>query len=71
VHGRAKGKHGFTRLTMDQTWGEANTFPFIAYILCLAMGRTPKCHFVMGFPSGSLKIPKVATFATLGAYNFV
>jgi hypothetical protein len=30
-----------------------------------------KCHFVMGFPSGSPEIPKVETLATLGAHNFV
>ncbi len=34
------------------------------------MGPAPKCHFVLGLPSGSPKIPKVGTHVTLGAYNF-
>jgi len=35
------------------------------------MGPAPKCHFVQGFPSGSLEIPKVGTPTTLRAHNFV
>jgi hypothetical protein len=35
------------------------------------MGPTSKWHFVLGFPSGSLEIPKVGIPATLGAHNFV
>jgi hypothetical protein len=30
------------------------------------MGPTPKWHFVLGFPSGSLEIPKIGTFVALG-----
>jgi hypothetical protein len=37
----------------------------------MAMGWAPKCHFVLGFQSGSLEIFKVGTPTTLGAYNFV
>jgi hypothetical protein len=33
------------------------------------MGPAPKCHFVLGFPSWSLKIPIVGTSVTLGAHN--
>ncbi len=57
VHGWTMGKHGFTRLTTDQTWGEATTFPFIILFVhghmaniqmsfCLA---TPKLE-VLKFP---------------------
>jgi len=35
------------------------------------MGPTPKCHFVLGFPSGSPEIPTTGTPMTLGAHNFV
>jgi len=31
----------------------------------------PKCHFVLGFPSGSPKIFKIRTSITLEAHNFV
>jgi len=49
------GKHELIKLTTTQTWGEANTFPLIVYTLCLAMGWTPKCHFVPRV----LKFPKL------------
>ncbi len=35
------------------------------------MGPAPKCHFVLGLPSGSPEIPKVGTPANFGAHNFV
>jgi hypothetical protein len=34
------------------------------------MGPTSKWHFVLGLPSGSLEISKIATPETLGAHNF-
>jgi len=37
----------------------------------MAMGPTPKCHFVLGLPSGNPEIPIVGTLAILGAHNFV
>jgi hypothetical protein len=37
----------------------------------LATRPTPKCYFVLGFPSESLEILIVGTLATLGAHNFV
>jgi hypothetical protein len=40
-------------------------------ILCLAMGPTPKCHFVLGFPSGNPEIPNIRIPTTLEARNFV
>jgi hypothetical protein len=49
---------------------EATTFP-LYYFLCLATGLAPKYHFVMGLPSGSPKIPKNGTLATLEVHNFV
>ncbi len=70
VHKRAMGKHGFTRLTTAQTWGKPPPSP-LQYSLCLATGPTPKRHFVSGFPSWSLEIPKIGTLVILVAHNFV
>ncbi len=42
----------------------------LEYTLCMAMGPTPKCHFVLRLPSGSPEIPKVGTPATLGVHSF-
>ncbi len=70
VHRQATGKHKLTRFTMAQTWGKPPPSP-LQYILCMATRPTPKCHFVLGLPSGSPKIPKVGTLTTLGAHNFV
>jgi len=50
--------------------GQATTFPLIV-LLCLAMGPTLKCHFVLGFPNASFEIPKVEILATLEVHNFV
>jgi hypothetical protein len=35
------------------------------------MGPTPKCHFVLGLPSESPKIPTIGVPTTLGPHNFV
>jgi hypothetical protein len=35
------------------------------------MGLAPKCHFVMGLPSWSPRIPKIETHVSLEAHNFV
>jgi hypothetical protein len=35
------------------------------------MGPAPKCHFVLGLPSGIPEIPKIRTPTTLEAHNFV
>ncbi len=70
VHGRATGKHKFTRFTKAWIWGKPTPFP-LQYSLCLATGPAPKCHFVPRLPSGSLEIPKIGTPMTLGAHNFV
>ncbi len=51
--------------------GEATTFHPLYYTLYMAMGPTPKCHFVLGLPSGNPEIPIVGTLAILGAHNFV
>jgi hypothetical protein len=69
LHEHTTGKHGLTRLTTAWTWEKPLTSP-LEYTLCLAMGPTPKCHFVLRLPNGSPEIPKVGTFATLGAHNF-
>jgi hypothetical protein len=37
----------------------------------MATGLAPKCHCVLGLPSGSPKIPKIGTPTTLEAHNFV
>jgi hypothetical protein len=70
VHGRTTGKHRLIILTTTWTWGKPPPSP-LHYSLCLAMGPTPKCHFVPGLPSGSPEIPKIGTLATLDAHNFV
>ncbi len=70
VHERATSNHKLTKLIAARTWGKPPPSP-LHYTLCLAMGPTPKCHFVPGLPSGSPEIPKVGTFVTLGAHNFV
>jgi hypothetical protein len=64
------GKHRLIRFTMAQTWGKPPPPP-LEYYLCLAMGPTPKCHFVLGLPSGSPEIPEIGTLAILEAHNFV
>jgi hypothetical protein len=47
--------------------GEATTIPFIVFFVT---GLAPKCHFVLGFPSWSLKILKIGTPTILEAHNF-
>ncbi len=47
-------------------WEEA-PLPSLYYILCLSARTTSKCHFSLGFPSGSPKtktliVPKISTF---------
>jgi hypothetical protein len=37
----------------------------------MATGPTPKCHFVLGLPSGSLEIPEIGTPTTMEVHNFV
>ncbi len=64
----ATGKLGLTRLTTAQTWGKPPPSS-LYYIICLATGLAPKCHFVLGLPSGSPEIPIARTPATLGAHN--
>jgi hypothetical protein len=54
----------------DPDLKEATTFPLL-YSLCLAIGPTPKCHFVLGFPSGGPEISKIGIPTTLEAHNFV
>jgi hypothetical protein len=49
---------------------ETITFPLKVFPM-LGHGSTPNCHFVLGLPSWNLEIPKVATFGTLGAHNFL
>ncbi len=66
-------------MSHGQTWthkthhssdlGETTTFPLIIYYVPLHEA-TSKWHFVPGLQSGSPKIAKVGTPATLGAYNF-
>ncbi len=67
VHRLTTSKHGLTRLITAQTWGKSSPFP-LQYSLCLAMERTPKCHFVPGFPP---EIPKIRIPVTLEAHNLV
>ncbi len=67
--GRATGKFRFIRLTTARTWGKPPPSP-LHYILCMAIGLTPKCHFVPRLPSGNLEIPTTGTPTTLGAHNF-
>jgi hypothetical protein len=64
-------KHGFTRFTMTQTWGETTTFPLIVYSVLGRRGQHPNDIFLSGLPSGSFEIPKVGTLVTLGAHNIV
>ncbi len=70
VHGRAMGKHKFTKFTMAQTWGKPSPSP-LQYSLCLAIGAAPKHHFVPGFPSWSLEIIEIKTIVALEAHNFM
>jgi len=56
---------------MARTWGKPPPSPPLYYTFYMAMGPTPKRHFVLGLPSGSLEIPIVGTLVTLGAHNFV
>ncbi len=70
VLGRTIGKLGLTRLTTTRTWGKPPPSP-LQYTLCLAIGPTPKWHFVPGLPSQSPKIPTTGILATLEAHNFV
>jgi hypothetical protein len=70
VHRRATGKHGLTRLTTERNWGKPSPFP-LYYSLCLAMGPTPKCHFVPRFLSWNLEIFEIRTPTTLEEHNFV
>ncbi len=70
MHERAMSKYRPTRLTTTQTWGKPPPSP-LQYFLCLATGPTPKCHFVPRLSRWSLAIPKIGTFATLEAHNFV
>ncbi len=48
VHEWATSIHGPTKLTMDRTLGKPSLSP-LQYSLWLAMGATPKCHFVLKF----------------------
>ncbi len=70
VHKFTTSKHEFIRLTMAWTWGKPSPPP-LQYYLCLAMGPTPKCHFVPKLPSESLEIPKIGSPTTLEGHNFV
>jgi hypothetical protein len=70
VHGWATNKHKLTKLTTTLTWGKPPPSS-LQYILCLATGPAPKCHFVLGPPSGSPEIPINGILTTLGAHNFV
>jgi len=36
----------------------------------MATGPALNCHFVLGLPIESPKIPTIGTLATLGAHNF-
>ncbi len=63
------GKHRLTKLTTAQTWGKPPPSP-LQYTMCLATRPAPKCHFVLGLPSGSLEILTTWTPSTLGAHNF-
>ncbi len=50
--------------------GEATTFPLIVY--CVAFHEAHiQMAFVLGLPNGSLEIPRVGSFITLGLHNFV
>jgi hypothetical protein len=70
VHERGMGKHRLVKLTTTRTWGKPPPSP-LQYIMCMATGLAPKCHFVPRLPSGSLEIPKIGTPTTLGGHNFV
>ncbi len=58
------------RLTTARTWGKPPPSP-LQYSLCLAMGPTPKCHFVSRLPSWSPEILKIGIFTILETHNFV
>jgi hypothetical protein len=64
------GKHKLIRLTKAQTSGKPPPSP-LYYTLCLATRLTPKCHFVVGLPNGSIEIPEAGTFVILGPHNFL
>ncbi len=76
----AQLEHFGAQTNRGQTWthkiqhgpdkGKPSASP-LQYTLCLATGPAPKCHFVPGLPSGSPEIPKIGTFASLKAHNFV
>jgi hypothetical protein len=64
----------------EQTWthkthhnldlGETTTF-FLIIFFVFDHGPAPKCHFVLGLPSGNPKMPKIWTLVTLETHNFV
>ncbi len=64
------GKHRLTRFTTARIWGNPPPSP-LYYSFCLAMGPTPKHHFVPGLPSWSPEILEIGTLAILEAHNFV
>ncbi len=64
VHRWTTSKYGLTRLTTARTWGKPLPSP-LEYTLCLAIGTTPKCHFVSRLLGGSPEITKVGTPTTL------
>ncbi len=50
--------------------GAITTFPLIVYFV-LGHGTNTQMSFVPGLPSENLEIPKIETFTTLEAHNFV
>jgi hypothetical protein len=66
MHELTTGKHGLTRLTMAQTWGEATTFPLIVFFVTSHRANTQ-----MSFCPKNPKILKIGIPATLEAHNFV
>jgi hypothetical protein len=68
--GRAKGKLGFTKLTIARTWRKPTPSP-LYYTLCLSMRPTSKWHFVPGLPNGSLEILIAWILVTLWPHNFL
>jgi hypothetical protein len=64
------GKHKLTKFTITWTQGKPTPSPSY-YSMCLTMGPTSKCHFVLGLSNGSPEIFKIETPVILEAHNFV
>jgi hypothetical protein len=65
VHGQATSKHGFTRLTMTQTYGKPSPSS-LYYILCLVTGWAPNAILSWNSQVGVSKFPQLSLLRLWG-----